>query len=397
MRKLYLSVIGLYVTILSAFCQTSTDTSGYTNRKLRLEEINFVSSYYHQNGDHSPVTGGIGTEKLSDIASSLEIKMKWYRRPQLKQECSLEMEIEHYTSASSDNINPYTISSASSHDTKLNPSASYIITNEQKGWAAEIDGSYAVESIYRSKGSGFAFTKTSADKNRELSAKLYVYLDKISLVLPIEFRPGRYVGARHDPRSERNSYGSSFTFKQVIDSRLQCSVMLDLAYQHGYLSTPFYRNYFTDGYEAIEKLPSSRFKFPVGVRLNYFLGDRWIIRSFYRFYKDSWGLTANTYNIEIPVKVTPFVSISPFYRFYSQNSVRYYGPYRTHTMTEEYFTTDDDLSKFESNYLGGELRLAPLGGVFKIQHLATLELRGGYYKRTDGLHAYIMTLAVGIK
>ena len=63
-------------------------------------------------------------------------------------------------------------------------------------------------------------------------------------------------------------------------------------------------------------------------------------------------------------------------------------------MSEEYFTTDDDLSKFESNFLGVEVRLAPSGSVFKIQHLATLELRGGYYKRTDGLHAYIITLAI---
>ena len=62
-------------------------------------------------------------------------------------------------------------------------------------------------------------------------------------------------------------------------------------------------------------------------------------------------------------------------------------------MSEEYFTTDDDLSKFESSFLGAELRLAPPGGVFNIQHLSTLELRGGYYKRTDGLHAYIITLA----
>ena len=397
MRQLYLSVIGLYVTVLSAFSQTATDSSGYKNKKLHLEEINFISSYYHQNGDHSPVTGGTGTERLTDLAATLDVKMNWYHRPQLKQEVGLELGIEHYTSASSDNINPYNISSASSHDTKLNPSASYIISNEKKGWAAEIDGSYAVESIYRSKGAGLAFTKTSTDKSRELSVKLYTYLDKISLVLPIEFRPGPYVSARHDPRAERDSYSGSLTFKQVINPRLQCSVMLDLAFQHGYLSTPFYRNYFTDGYEAIERLPSSRFKIPVGVRLNYFLGDRWIIRTFYRYYTDSWGLTANTFQLELPVKITPFVSISPFYRFYSQNSVRYYGPYRTHTMSEEYFTTDDDLSKFESSYVGTEVRSAPPGGVFRIHHVTALELRGGFYKRTDGLHAYIITLAVGIK
>jgi hypothetical protein len=41
-------------------------SSGF--RTLQLDEVNFVSSYYQQNGNHSAVTGGIGTEKLYDIA-----------------------------------------------------------------------------------------------------------------------------------------------------------------------------------------------------------------------------------------------------------------------------------------------------------------------------------------
>ena len=77
MRKLSLGVIGMYIGVLSAFSQT-TDSSAYKNKKLKPTEINFVTGYYHQDGDLSPVTGGIGTEKLSDIATTFELKLNKY-------------------------------------------------------------------------------------------------------------------------------------------------------------------------------------------------------------------------------------------------------------------------------------------------------------------------------
>ena len=45
MRKLSLALIGLYSGILSAFSQSSTDSSAYKSRKLRPSEINFVTGY----------------------------------------------------------------------------------------------------------------------------------------------------------------------------------------------------------------------------------------------------------------------------------------------------------------------------------------------------------------
>src|SRR4051812_36494459 len=61
MKKLSLSVLGMYCSILAAWSQT-TDSSLYKMRKLHLDEVNFVSGYYHQDGNNSAVTGGIGTE-----------------------------------------------------------------------------------------------------------------------------------------------------------------------------------------------------------------------------------------------------------------------------------------------------------------------------------------------
>src|SRR5690348_2728078 len=108
MRKLSLSVIGMYIGILSAFSQT--DSSAYKSRKLKTEEINFVSGYYHQDGNNSAVTGGIGTEKLTDFANTFELKLSKYDRRLRKQILTLGLGVDHYSSASSDKIDPNTIS-----------------------------------------------------------------------------------------------------------------------------------------------------------------------------------------------------------------------------------------------------------------------------------------------
>ncbi|MDB5222329.1 MAG: hypothetical protein JWN83_996 [Chitinophagaceae bacterium] len=397
MRKLSLAVIGMYIGVLSAFSQTTTDSSAYKNKKLKPAEINFVTGYYHQDGNLSPVTGGIGTEKLSDLATTIELKLNKFDNKNRKHDVSFELGIDHYTSASSDKIDPQTISSASHADTRIYPSASYTITNEQKGNAVSFNGSFSNEYDYTSIGFGTGFTKTSKDKNTEFGIKLQAYLDNLKVILPIEMRTVTQGRDNNYPSASRNSYSGSLTFSQSLTQRLQLSLMLDLIYQSGYLSTPFHRIFFTNGAETNEKLPSSRFKIPAGLRLNYFLGDKFIIRSYYRFYHDDWGLTASTFNIELPVKLTPYLSISPFYRYYSQNGVKYFAPYKSHSASELFYTTDDDLSKFNSNFYGAGIRFSPPGGNPGLKHLNNLELRYGHYNRTDGLNSSIITLALNFK
>jgi hypothetical protein len=67
-----------------------------------------VLSYYNQDGVHSAVNGGIGSEKLSDIASNIVVA------PLNDDDVlTFDVGISAYTSASSSNINPYDESGAS--------------------------------------------------------------------------------------------------------------------------------------------------------------------------------------------------------------------------------------------------------------------------------------------
>ena len=62
-------------------------------------EIDILSAYYNQDGQHSPVTGGRGTEELTDISSSIIINI-----PKGKYLYNVNLGTDNITSASTDNI-----------------------------------------------------------------------------------------------------------------------------------------------------------------------------------------------------------------------------------------------------------------------------------------------------
>jgi len=394
MLRISIAALGIYLSTAAAFSQSAQDTSTYKNRKLKVEEVNFVSSYYQQDGNNSAVTGGIGTEKLTDFATTLDVKLSRYDFRKRKHTLTGEVGIDVYTSASSDKIDPNTISSASSGDKRIYPSLTYAITNEEKGSTVSVNGSISTEYDYFSKGISLGWSKLSKDKNREFGVKGQIFLDTWTVILPIELRKN---GGMTDGTKPRNSYSTSFTLSQVVTRRLQFILMTDFAYQDGQLATLYQRAYFTDGSHKVENLPDSRLKLPLGARLNYFLGDRFIFRSYYRYYLDNWGMTAHTAELEIPIKITPFFSLSPFYRYYKQQSVKYFASYQQHNASEEFYTSDFDLSTLTSNMTGLGIRYSPPGGLMGIPKFNALELRYGHYQRSTGLNADIITHLVKLK
>lgn len=152
MRILTLAVLGMYIGILSAFSQTNSDSSQQKSKKLQLEEIDFVSGYYRQDGNNSAVTGGVGSEKLTDFTNTIELKLLQYDNKQRKNQFKIEFGIDHYTSASSDKIDPKTISSASMDDTRMYPTLAWSRENEKKGTVIGLTASYSHEADYTSIG-----------------------------------------------------------------------------------------------------------------------------------------------------------------------------------------------------------------------------------------------------
>lgn len=403
MKKIYLHVLLMYFGILSTYAQTKpepakADSSKYQSRKLKIDEINLVSAYYHQDGNNSAVTGGIGTEKLSDFANTIDLQMSKFNKKGKKNTFIFELGVDHYTSASSDKIDPSTISSASSADTRIYPSLNWTQSNEETGNSFGFTGSYSTEFDYQSMGAAFNLTRLSKDKNTQFDFKLQAFLDQWTVILPIELRTGNTGrGGEAYDTAPRNSFSASFSLAQVINQKFQASLILEPSYQKGLLATKYQRNYFTDGSLRSETLPDKRYKLPIGLRMAYFLDDRFVIRTFYRYYMDNWGIKAHTAELEIPVKINSFFSISPFYRYNNQVGTKYFASYGQHLSSQQYFTSDYDLSTLTSDFYGAGIRFAPPKGVFGWQRLNMLELRYGHYSRSTSLVSNIVSLNLKFK
>ena len=377
---------------------TKSDSTAYKKQKLKIEEVNFISSYYSQEGNNSAVTGGVGTEKLTDVATTLDIKVSRYNKKLNKQTFGFELGVDSYSSASSDKIDPSTVTSASYSDIRIYPSLNYTIQNEEKGQIFSTGISASAEFDYFSLGGNVGFTKLSKDKNRELSVKAMAFFDTWKVILPIELRNNPDPNYKQDNTKPRTSYNLGLTFSQIVNKNFQMAFLVDAGYQQGLLATKFNRVYFDNASVKSENLPDTRFKLPIGMRTSYFLGDNIILRGFYRYYFDNWDIKSHTFSFEPTIKLSAFSSLSIPYRYYVQSSAEYFKPIFQHQVAEEFFTSDYDLSAFSSNMIGLGYKITDSNkGLFHAKHFNSLELRYGYYHRNNGLASHILTLAMKFK
>ncbi|MFS4456167.1 DUF3570 domain-containing protein [Maribacter sp. 2304DJ31-5] len=401
----------------------NTTNSSYQKRVLEAAEIDLLFSYYGQDGSNAAVTGGEGTEELSDATSSIVVKIPLNPDDIL----TVDAGVSAYTSASSSNVNPldgdpnnnsspFSASSGASRQDLLayfNPS--YQHSSKDRNSIVSANGYVSSEYDYFSIGFGAGYARLFNEKNTEISISANVFLDKWNPQYPIELRNGfsdnRTTGnGIYNPaftpfeKENRNSYSISLSFSQILAKRLQGSVFMDLVRQQGLLSTPFQRVYFGDTADFfiedfqladdVEQLPDSRFKIPIGARLNYFLGDRFVIRSYYRFYTDNWGVNSHTANLEIPIKLNDAFTIYPSYRYYAQTAADYFFEKEDALSTLDFYTSDYDLSAYNADQFGLGVRYKDIFTKARILRfgLKTVDFRFNSYTRSDGLNAFIFTL-----
>ncbi|PKP02099.1 MAG: hypothetical protein CVU11_12985 [Bacteroidetes bacterium HGW-Bacteroidetes-6] len=412
----------LITSILLLAASVQLFAQNYPVKVLDEQEVDFLFNYYEQDGNHSPVTGGIGTEKLDCMAPLTAINVPFDTIRNL----SVNVGVDYYTSASSNRIDRFItsassmfLSSASSADTRVHFDADYsqksLKNKSDKGVMIGFSHEFDVNSF----SAGLHYTFLSENENTELGLRASTFYDVWKLIYPGEIRDGTTY--RFGNEEEDYDYDSRFTttftatWSQVITRNLQILITTDVVLQKGILNTPFHRVYFDDGLNILnpdtnymliaktmrpETLPRSRFKIPVGLRVNYYLTDWLVARLFYRYYTDDFGIKSNTFSVELPVKVSSWLSVYPLYRYYEQTAAKYFAPFGEHPLDasyqplEEFYTSDYDLSALINRKYGGGFRISPTYGIHKWKMgsknnltFKSFETRYSIYRRSDGLKA----------
>lgn len=357
--KKYLFVFALLV----AFCanaQEKDTTATFKKRVLDATEVDFLISYYKQDGIHSAVSGGMGSEKLTDLASNIVVSMPLNDDDIL----TVDAGISAYTSASSSNINPFNSSGASgggdddkvenengpygtpwlassgasAQDALTSITANYSHSSDDRNFIWSADVSFSNEYDYTSIGFGGGIAKLFNEKNTELSLKANVYLDQWRPIYPTELHEyskygsaflnnGYFSGVTvYNQAGEmsdgylpskfetwqsvnRNSYSLSFAFSQILTKKSQVSLFFDVLQQEGMLSTPYHRIYFAD-------------------KENYYIGKNQFIPVYekpentgvYRLADDIERLPGNRFKLPVGLRLNYYVNetfkIRTYYRYY---------------------------------------------------------------------------------
>jgi hypothetical protein len=371
----------------------------YKKQTVSRTQIQVLFAYYTQDGDHSAITGGIGTEWLHVYSPAFTIT----HQPDSNRTLSLNGGIDIITSASMNMISLMRSSASRVSDRfYLSPGYSYQLPKTRT--RLSVNTGFSLESAYLSFPAGLSVTHTNPSGSRQISASLQCYFDDLrfgrlsdtyplTLVYPIELRDTSWFSIYR-----RYSYNLDLALYQVIDAKVQFALFPEVVLQKGLLSTPYHRVYFDDGHtERVENLPTERWKFPIGAQLNYFAGRRVIIRSYYRYYHDNWGIIAHTFQFEVPVKITPTLTLSPYVRFHTQTAAWYFHPYKKSSTRDKFYTSNYELSALNTYKTGLSARYAPQNPLSHHYFFDALTLRYSYYKRSDGLYAHILSLLLELE
>jgi len=368
------------------------DSTDLYRKNLNLAEIDLLYSYYEQDGDHSVVLGGEGTEYLTDQVGQISVMV-----PIKNHQLTLLLGIDHYTSASTDDINPATVSSASVVDDRQYFNLGW--SREGKRWTTGLNSGFSTEWDVQSVTFGGNIGWSDKYKNHQVSLATQIYRDRWSLLYPVELRNSPDYPTGSDIR---NIYDVSLNYAFTINRRAQAAIVAQVVHQNGILATPFHRVYFEDQFlPDIERLPRERWKYPVSLRFNYYINERFLLRSYYRYYQDDFDINGHTLQLEVPVKLSPSWAVIPFGRWHTQTAAKYFAPIDVHQSTETYYTSDYDLSEFSSMQGGFSLRYSPVGGIWNAKTpvwkvkgfgLKKIESRIAYYDRSDGLYAWIASI-----
>jgi len=398
------------------------NTNSYKKRVLETAEIDLLFSYYNQDGQNAAVTGGEGTEELTDATASIVVKIPLNPNDIL----TMDVGISAYSSASTSNIDPFdknsrraspfsASSGASQSDVLVHFNPSYEHSSQDRNSVFSAQAYVSSEYDYFSIGFGGGYARLFNEKNTEIAASFQVFLDKWNPQYPVELRDGffdsRITGiGTYNPAFEafsdetRNSYALSLSFSQILGKRMQGSIFMDVVSQKGLLGTPHQRVYFGDSNDFfiedfqladnVEQLPDNRFKIPIGARLNYYLSDLIVLRSYYRYYSDDWGITAHTASLEAPIKLSDKFTLYPNYRYYKQTAADYFYEKDMAVSNLDFYTSDYDLSAYNSHQYGMGIRYKDIFTTAKVFTfgLKTIDFRFGKYDRSDGLDSYIFSL-----
>jgi len=175
--------------------------------------------------------------------------------------------------------------------------------------------------------------------------------------------------------AERQNY--QLGLSQVVTRNSLLGLDLEVVTDEGFLQNPYRVNRYIDpdaeaGFRyQPERYPETRTSFSVATRALYYLPYRASIRGEFRYFSDSWGIDAQTFELAYVHALNPRWTLEGRARYYVQDEADFYSDLYAFQNSQTHLARDKEMSAFSGTTLGGgvvyEWKQTSLPGIQRLQ------------------------------
>ena len=244
-----------------------------------------------------------------------------------------------------------------------------------------------LEEPFRSWHNGLMATHSLADDNTLLSANVIELIDW--------FDRFDIHGSRHG-HTTRTGTSGTVSMTQIVTATTVVNVNYGITVLAGTMGNTWNSVPVAGGSRGAERLPDERVRHALVARASQFLPWNGVLRAYYRFYTDDWGIIAHSMEAQIMQRLSSVLYVGGLYRFHTQTGTTFFT---TRASPAELLrVADSDLAPLDSHTIGGKVVADfPLMGQGRPWHIESLHFEAGYerYFRTNDLQMNIVTWEAG--
>ncbi|RDH86988.1 MAG: hypothetical protein DIZ78_05690 [endosymbiont of Escarpia spicata] len=180
----------------------------------------------------------------------------------------------------------------------------------------------------------------------------------------------------------RNSF--SLALNQVVTANTLFALSWETIADEGFLNNPYRSVRYLDassttGYSfESEVYPRTRTSNALSARLRYHLPYRAAISGEYRYFSDTWGITAHNTELGYTHPLGDNWTFDLNYRYYTQNAADFYSDLFPRVQSQNYLARDKELSSYSSHSVGFGMSYKLQRESWKLLDSASLNLAYNY-------------------
>jgi hypothetical protein len=164
---------------------------------------------------------------------------------------------------------------------------------------------------------------------------------------------------------------------QILTKNLIAGVNFNVITDQGYLANPYRSVRFVDtgnpkGYSLGSQMyPDTRTSTAIQVEAKYYLPYRAAITGSFRYFRDTWSIVGNTYELDYTHPISNIWIVEGRFRYYKQNHADFYSDLFAYADEYRFEGRDQDLAAQDNYTIGAKVTYAFLPNGWKIFKRAT--------------------------